>query len=118
VDFNSAADPRGRFSHWTSFKNPRGKNVLTHFEGISSPSPGEYVLAADSIQLGPKHIAEGSWVVVRRNPNGSFGKSEWVDLHYPDVTGWTSNDSVAGNHSVGIAIGITGAITYQATVSM
>jgi hypothetical protein len=55
-------------------------------------------------------------VVVKRNGNGSFGKSSWVNLNYPGVVGWTSNDSVAGNQVVGIVIGNTGELSYQATV--
>jgi trimeric autotransporter adhesin len=54
-------------------------------------------------------------VVVKRNPNGSFGKATWVNLNYPKVMGLTSNDSVAGNQVVGIVIG--GGISYQATVN-
>jgi hypothetical protein len=67
-------------------------------------------------------------VVVKRNPNGTFGKSTWVDLNYPGVEGWTSNDSVAGNQVVGIAIGKTtdastgdsnlAELSFQATVNV
>ena len=44
-------------------------------------------------------------MVVKRNPNGTFGNSTWVNLNYPGVVGWTSDDSVAGNQVVGIVIG-------------
>jgi trimeric autotransporter adhesin len=114
VDYDSAT---GRFSHWKAFTYPNGTNILTHFEGISSPAPGVYTLSADSIQVGKTHLTQGSWVVVNRNRNGSFGKASWVNLNYPNVVGWTSNDSVAGNQVVGIAIGNTGELTYQATVN-
>jgi hypothetical protein len=53
---------------------------------------------------------------VKRNRNGSFGKSSWINLNYPHIQGWTSNDSVAGNRVVGIVIGDKGALSYQATV--
>jgi hypothetical protein len=118
VDYNTAAGPRGRFSHWTSFKYPKGKNLLTHFQGISSPSPGLYIVAADSLQVGRAHIAQGAWVLVKRNPNGTFGSSNWLDLHYPNAAGFTSNDSVAGNQLVGFFTGNTGGLSLQATVSM
>jgi hypothetical protein len=118
VDYNAAT---GRFSHWTPYTYPKGHNVLTHFEGISSPAPGVYTLAADSIQVGKTHLTQGSWVVVHRKANGSFGKASWVNLDYPNLLGWTSNDSVAGNQVVGIAIGNMGGspteLTYQATVN-
>ncbi len=117
VDYNSAAGPSGRFSHWKALADPNGTNLLTHFEGISSPAPGVYTLSADSVQIGTKHLTQGSWVVVKRNSNGSFGKASWVNLNYPHVVGWTSNDSVAGNQVVGIVIGNTGVLSYQATVN-
>ena len=102
VDYDSAS---GRFSHWKALTYPNGANVLTHFEGISSPAPGVYTLSADSIQVGKSHLTQGSWVVVKRNSNGTFGKGAWVNLNYPGIVGWTSNDSVAGNQVVGIVIG-------------
>ena len=114
VDYDSAA---GRLLALEGLTYPNGSNFLTHFEGISSPAPGVYTLSADSIQIGTHHLTQGSWVVVKRNPNGSFGKSSWVNLNYPHVVGWTSNDSVAGNQVVGIVIGNTGELTYQATVN-
>jgi hypothetical protein len=122
VDYDSAAGPSGQFSHWKAFTYPSGSNILTHFEGISSPAPGVYTLSADSVQVGGHHPAQGSWVVVKRNPNGTFGRGTWVNLHYPGVVGWTSNDSVAGNQVVGIAIGrmadgTVGELSFQATVN-
>ena len=116
VDYNSAAGPSGHFSHWKAYTYPNGFNFLTHFEGISSPAPGVYTLSADSLQIGKTHVTQGSWVVVKRNRNGSFGNSSWVNLNYPHVVGWTSDDSVAGNQVVGIVIGNTGALSFQATV--
>jgi trimeric autotransporter adhesin len=114
VDYNSAT---GHFSHWKAFAYPKGTNFLTHFEGISSPAAGVYTLSADSVQVGKTHLTQGSLVVVKRSGNGSFGKASWVDLNYTGVVGWTSNDSVAGNQVVGIVIGDTGELSYQATVN-
>jgi hypothetical protein len=104
----------GRFSHWKAFTYPKGTNTLSHFEGVSSPAPGVYALSADSIQVGETHLSQGSWVVVKRNRDGSYGNASWVNLHYPNVVGWTSNDSVAGNQVVGIVIGNTGELTENA----
>ena len=61
-------------------------------------------------------------MVVKRNPNGTFGNSTWVNLNYPGVVGWTSDDSVAGNQVVGIVIGKSdggsaGVLSFQATVN-
>ena len=118
VDYNSAVGPSGHFSHWQALTYPNGVNFLTHFEGISSPEPGVYTLSADSIQIGKSHVTQGSWVVLKRNPNGTFGNSTWVNLNYTGVVGWTSDDSVAGNQVVGIVIGNTGELSFQATVNI
>ena len=40
----------------------------------------------------------------------------WVNLNYPDVNGLTSSNSVSGNQVVGIAIGSSGELSYEATV--
>ena len=61
-------------------------------------------------------------MTVRLNTNGTFGPAQWVNLNMPGVTGWTSNDSVAGNQVVGIAIGVSDGqpteLSYQATVNI
>ncbi len=116
VDYNSAVGAHGHFSHWKSFKYPNGMNLLTHFQGISSSAPGVYELSADSVQLGKANFTQGSWVVVKRNHNGTFGNAHWLDLHYPREKGLTSNDSVFGNNVVGFVLGSSGAFSYQATV--
>ncbi|CEF49391.1 unnamed protein product [uncultured bacterium] len=111
----------GQFSHFTSFSYPFGTNFLTHFEGISSVEPGVYTLAADSIQSGSSQTIQASWVVVRRNPDGSFGTGQWVNLDYPGVatTGtFTGSDSVYGNQVVGIVVSSTSTFCFQATVNV
>jgi hypothetical protein len=116
VDYDSAT---GVFSNWGSFDDPNGTNVLTHFEGISSVEKGVYTLNADTVQSGTDNPVQGSWVVVRRGADGSFGKGEWVPLNYPGVdptTNVTSSNAVYGNQVVGIVIGPQGGISYQATV--
>ena len=120
VDYDSAT---GKFTNWTSFNDPNGligQDYVTHFEGISSTESGVYTLSADSAQTGSANLTQGSWVTVRRNPDGSFGAGVWVDLNYPGVdpsTAITSSNSVAGNQVVGIVIGTTGTISFQATVN-
>ena len=121
VDYNSAT---GQFTHWSSYDYPNGlvgADYISHFEGISSDESGVYTLAADSGQTGSAGFTQGSVVSVRRNPDGTFGPAVWTDLNFPNVTGWTSNDSVAGNQAVGIVIGSENGqpveFSYQATVN-
>jgi hypothetical protein len=118
VDYDSAT---GAFSNWASFSYPGGTNYVTHFEGISSVQPGVYTLNADSVQSGSSNPAQGSWVTVSRNSNGSFGPATWVNLNYPGIdptTNITSSNSVYGNQVVGVVIGTAGTTSYQATVNV
>jgi parallel beta-helix repeat protein len=117
VDYDSAT---GKFSHWTSFDYPNGVNFVTHFQGISSVEKGVYTLSADSVQAGSSNPAQGSWVTVRRNADGSFGPAVWVNLNYTGVdptTNITSSNAVYGNQVVGIVIG-SDTFSYQATVNV
>jgi parallel beta-helix repeat protein len=117
VDYDSKT---GAFSHWTSFDYPNGINFVTHFEGISSVEKGVYTLNADSVQAGSSNPAQGSWVTVRRNTDGSFGNAVWVDLNdpnYPSSSGITSSNSVYGNQVVGIVIGQGTLASFQATIN-
>jgi trimeric autotransporter adhesin len=120
VDYDSAT---GQFTHWTSFDDPNGligQDFITHFEGISSTEAGVYTLSADSVQSGSTNPLQGSWVTVRRNPDGSFESGAWVNLNYPGVdpsTSIASSNSVAGNQVVGIVFSTTGAFSFQATVN-
>jgi hypothetical protein len=122
VDYNSA---NNTFSNWTSFDYPNGPggvNFITHFESISSVEPGVYSLCADSVQTGSGNTAQGSWVSVRRQSNGSFDKGTWVDLNYPTNTpNISSSNSVYGDQVVGLVVQPNGTPTtfsYQATVNI
>ncbi len=118
VDYDSAT---GIFSNWASYDDPNGTNLVTHFEGISSVEKGVYTLNADTAQTGSTNPGQGSWVAVRRNSDGSFGKSEWVALNYPGVdptANITSSNSVSGNQVIGIVVGPQGGIPFQATVNI
>ncbi|HYH69166.1 MAG TPA: right-handed parallel beta-helix repeat-containing protein [Urbifossiella sp.] len=116
VDYDAAT---GAFTNWASFEYPDGKNFVTHFEGISSVEKGVYTLNADSVQRGSANPVQGSWVSVRRNADGSFGRGTWVDLNFPtaDPTVVSSSNSVYGNQVVGLAIGAKSA-SFQATVNV
>ncbi|WP_165226892.1 beta strand repeat-containing protein [Aquisphaera insulae] len=118
VDYDAST---GEYSHWSSFDYPNGvvgKDYITHFEGISSDEKGVYTLVADSVQRGTANPAQGSWVSVRRNTDGSFGNGRWVDLNAPGASSpsISSANSVAGNVVVGLVIGASGTAPYQAEV--
>jgi trimeric autotransporter adhesin len=118
VDYNSSTKA---FTNWTSFDYPNGPagiNFVTHFEGISSVEPGVYSLNADSVQAGSTNAAQGSWVSVRRNTDGTFDKGTWVNLNYPNsAPSITSSNSVYGDQVVGLVIG-TNTFSFQATVNV
>lgn len=116
VDYDADS---GKFSNWTSFRNPNGgRGAITHFTGISSAEKGVYTLSANSTRGGSRRPLQGAWVSVRRNADDRFGRAGWVDLDHPDARpGSTSGNSVYGNHVVG---GVAGgdAFAYQATVNI
>ncbi len=116
VDYDSSTST---FSNWTSFSYPYGVGYLTHFEGISSTSPGVYTLSADAISTNPSQPSQGALVTVTRNANGSFGAAQWTPLNYPGLdpaNNLTTGNSVYGNQVVGIVIGSNG-LSYEATVN-
>ncbi len=123
VDYNAA---NNTFSNWTSFDYPNGPagiNFITHFEGISSTEPGVYSLNADSVQTGSGNTAQGSWVSVRRQSDGTFDKGTWVDLNYPtgNTPNITSSNSVYGDQVVGLVVQPSATPTsfsFQATVNI
>ncbi len=118
VDYHAVT---GAFTHWTTFdypNGPAGKTFVTHFEGISSPSKGMYTLAADAVEVGKTSEGQGALMAVRRNPDGSFGPTYWVDLNYPGAPGLTSANSVAGGQVVGIQLSPDGNFSYQASVNL
>ena len=117
VDYDAAT---GQFTHWTSFADPNGagKDFITHFEGISGVEKGVYTLSADSLLSGSTGPAQGSFVSVRRNADGTFGTPSWVNLNFPGSSGITSSNSVAGNNVVGIVIAPTGTFSFQSTINV
>jgi parallel beta-helix repeat protein len=122
VDYNAA---NNTFSNWTSFDYPNGPagiNFITHFESISSIEPGVYSLCADSVQTGSGNTAQGSWVSVRRQTDGTFDQGTWVDLNYPTNTpNISSSNSVYGDQVVGLVVqpkATPTSFSYQATVNI
>jgi trimeric autotransporter adhesin len=121
VDYDSST---GEFTHWMSLEYPYyGPEFLTHIQGISSVEKGVYTLSADSIEVGSGNPAQGAWVSVRRNTDGSFALQDWVNLEMTvdpntgdPVEGLASANSVYGNQVVGIFIGDT-VFNYQASIN-
>jgi parallel beta-helix repeat protein len=117
VDYDSSTK---QFSHWSTFRYRNGnlgRSFVTHFEGISSVEPGVYTLSADSVKRGSKAPAQGSWVTIRRNTDGSFGTAQWVDLNFTGSDGVTSSNSVYGWDVVGVVSG-TSPLAFQAVVQI
>ena len=121
VDYDSST---GEFTHWTSLEYPYyGPEFLTHIQGISSVEKGVYTLSADSVEVGSGNPAQGAWVSVRRNTDGSFTLQDWINLEMTvdpntgdPVEGLASADSVYGNQVVGIFIG-DAIFNYQASLN-
>jgi parallel beta-helix repeat protein len=118
VDYDSKTNT---FSHWKSYRyrnGNRGKNYITHFEGISSADDGDYTLSADSVKGSTTGPTQGSWVQVRRNDDGTFSGAQWVDLNYPgEEAGVTSNASVYGTNVVGLVSG-SSTFAFQAKIQI
>ncbi len=119
VDYDSST---AQFSHWTSISAPgglvNGQALATHFEGISSPEPGVYTLAATESDATSSTPIQAAIATVRRDADGTFGPTYWLNLNYPGAVGLQTNDAVAGNQVVGIVAVNTGIISYQATVNL
>ena len=120
VDYDSKT---GKFSHWKSYRfhnKQSSKAFWTHFEGISSTEAGVYTLSADTVKRGNREFAQGAWVSVRRNPDGTFGGAQWVDVSYPGAAiGTSSNNSVFGHTVVGVvAEPGTTPFPFQATIQV
>ena len=114
VDYDAVS---GTFTNWTSLSYPQGKNIIVHFEGISGVETGVYQLSADAFEVGSTNGAQGCWVSVNRNPDGSFAQGSWVNLFYPGVSNnLTSANSVSGNQIVGLVLG-NSSFPFQATIN-
>lgn len=118
VDYDSRTNT---FSNWATYRyrnGQRGKTYITHFEGVSSAEDGVYTMNADSVKRGSSGAVQGSWVSVRRTPDGTFSKAQWVDLNYDGQRpGITSSNSVYGNHVVGLVVS-SDPFAYQATIDI
>lgn len=115
VDYNSET---GEFSNWTTVDYPFGVNFISHFEGISSVEKGIYTLNAQSVATNSEGPSIGSFVTIRRNDDGSFGPSEWVNLNASDSNdASTTSDSVFGNAVIGVVLNGETISGYQATVN-
>jgi hypothetical protein len=98
VNWDSSGSGTNAFSDWASYTN------VTHFEGISSVTPGVYTLSGD----GPSSL-----LTVSTNNNGTFDSGILQVLTGPGGTNISAN-SVYGTNVVGIT---TPGSAFQATVS-
>ncbi len=116
VDYNAAT---GAFSNWKSFPYPGTPGVVyrSHFEGISALGNGTYSLNGDWASRG-KSGRGAAFVVVGRNPDGSFTNGRWLPLDNTSLRGVTSSNAVAGNAVVGIVYHGVTSKPYQATVNL
>jgi hypothetical protein len=114
VNYNVLLD---QFTNWTTIEYPYAqREVLTHFQGISSSKKGVYQLVADTIHAGA-FIA--SFVKVNQNQiTGIFKLDEWFNYKYPLPLTITSSNSVANNAVVGTYIDTSGhAEAFQGKIS-
>ncbi len=114
VDYDSST---GQFTNWTSYTDPTGQSLATHFQGISSTVAGVYTLGANEAQPGSSTALVASLASVRLNPDGTFGPAVWTNLSDPDLQAPLTADAVEGNQVVGIGFTSSGIISYQATVN-
>jgi hypothetical protein len=122
IDYSPASPPSERFSNWRaySYQSPDQATAGTHFMGISSVEKGVYTLSGSAFVSG--QIVSSGLATVVRQPDGSFGDMTWVELDPPEsvtgVSGLPSANSVYGNAVVGIVLGETGSVSYQAEVNV
>ena len=98
----------GKFTNWTSFSSI---NTEAHFQGISKYD-NKYQVSLDVVN---GNALNGFWLEVKRSKN-NFIIKKTVAITYPNSTSCT-NDSVANNTVVGIAIVNDKLVSYQAKLS-
>jgi hypothetical protein len=112
IDYDSSKTGSAALSNYQTYSfKPTGtevkkwKNitVVTHFEGIWSNGSGTYKLPATVTAM--DSVSSGAQVVtVKRNSNGSFSKNaKWEPLNVAG-TSLSTNDSLYGGTSVGLAL--------------
>lgn len=111
IDYDSSKIGPAAFSHYQTYSfKPTGsevqkwknKTVFTHFEGIWSNGAGIYKLPASAVATAT--VSSGAQVAtIKRNSNGSFNKNaKWAPLIVAG-TSLSSNNSLYGDTSVGLA---------------
>ena len=94
------------------------QDFVTHFEGISGVET-ELTRSLPPRRTGSTNLLQGSLVTVRRNTDGTFGDSTWVNLNqdvYPNDRGLSSANSVYGNQVIGIVPRWPALHSFQATL--
>jgi len=112
IDYDSSKTGSAAFSNYQTYsfkptgsevKKWKNKTVVTHFEGIWSNGYGTYKLPATVAAT--RFASSGAEVVtITRNSNGSFNKNaKWTPLIVAGSS-LSTNDSLYGDTSVGLAI--------------
>lgn len=109
IDYDSET---GEFTNYQTYsfkptgsevKRWKNKTLVTHFEGIWSDGAGTYKLPATVVATNA--ISSGAEVAtIKRQRNGKFSKhAKWTPL-IVNGSSLTTNDSIFGDTSVGLAI--------------
>ena len=107
VDYDASS---GAFSNLTHFSYNNQPGIVTHFEGITAFRSG-YSMAAEG-------DTGAAFATIPRNPDGSFGKAEWMPVKNPNTKGISTGNSVLENNLIGIYEPGSGIQSYVATVSL
>lgn len=76
------------------------KNIITHFEGITSDDSGGYNLPCDYVD---NDSTGAAFVNVSRNEDGTFSKANYKHLKYPlETVKWTSANTAYKNNILGV----------------
>lgn len=106
VDWDSATKTT---SNWKMYQylDENLKSIVTHFEGITSDGSGGYNLPSDWVAIdgnGEKSVsADGAFVNIKRNEDGTFSDARWVKIEFPiNNVKWTSANTVYENNVLGV----------------
>lgn len=101
VDYNSKTKETSNLKSF-NYQNETAFSIITHFEGITASKDNGYNMPSDWLTVnGEKNGA--SFVSVSRNPDGSFGEANWVDIDFPDSIA-TSANTVYRNNILGVYV--------------
>ncbi len=102
VDYNATTKAFHNLQFF-SYHNEATPTVNTHFEGITLNDTNDgYNMPCDWLKDGKEGA---SFVTVKRNADGTFGKAQWTDIAYPGAgVKITSANTVYQNNVLGIYV--------------